>query len=149
MEKNEPKLFVAGKAFITHNGKILVVRESAEYADGTQAGKYDVVGGRIKPGENLKEALKREVKEETGLNVEVGKIFAVNEWHPTVKGEQWHIIANFFECTPVIPSASGNQEPQITLSEDHDHFKWITPEDYKNQNIIENIHHIFESYLKK
>ena len=65
----EPKLFIAGKAFIKHNGKILVLRESSKYQDGTQTGKYDVAGGRLKPGENFLEALKREVKEELNLKI--------------------------------------------------------------------------------
>ena len=66
------KLFVATKAFIVHNGKILLVRESKKYGDGTQSGNYDVPGGRIKPGERFDESLAREIKEETGLSVRIG-----------------------------------------------------------------------------
>ena len=35
--------FVATKAFINFKGKILVLRESTKYSDGTNSGKYDVV----------------------------------------------------------------------------------------------------------
>lgn len=45
----ETKLFVATKAFIRYKGKILILRESNKYTDGVNSGKYDVVGGRIKP----------------------------------------------------------------------------------------------------
>ena len=142
----EPKLFIAGKAFIKHNGKILVLRESSKYQDGTQTGKYDVAGGRLKPGENFLEALKREVKEETGLDIEIGKPFFVEEWRPEVNGEKWQIIATFFECTPKLEP---NEDPRIKLGKDHNHFKWIDPTEYKNHEIIPNIHKVFESFLGK
>ncbi|USN55268.1 MAG: NUDIX domain-containing protein [Candidatus Peribacteria bacterium] len=41
------------------------MRESPAYADGSNAGKYDVVGGRVTPGERFDEALLREISEET------------------------------------------------------------------------------------
>ncbi|MBU1037368.1 hypothetical protein KKF32_05110 [Patescibacteria group bacterium] len=45
----ETKLFVATKAFIVHQGKVLILKESPKYQDGANIGKYDVAGGRIKP----------------------------------------------------------------------------------------------------
>jgi len=53
----EPKLFIATKAFIEHNGKVLILRESPKNEFGTNAGKCDVVGGRLNPGETYEEAL--------------------------------------------------------------------------------------------
>jgi 8-oxo-dGTP diphosphatase len=90
------KLFAAVKAFIVRDGKVLVIRESSAYRDGTQAGKYDVVGGRIEPGQAFDESLSREVKEETGLDIAIGPPFFVNESRPVVRGEPWHIIRIFF-----------------------------------------------------
>ncbi|HEY4477365.1 MAG TPA: NUDIX domain-containing protein [Candidatus Paceibacterota bacterium] len=63
----EPKLFIATKAVIAHDGKILILREAGSYAEGTNMGRYDLPGGRLKPGEHFSEALKREVVEETGV----------------------------------------------------------------------------------
>lgn len=137
----EPKLFVAMKAFIIHQGKILVLRESAKYVDGSNQNKYDVVGGRIKPGQHFKESLLREISEETGLKVTVGKPFFVNEWRPTVKGERWHIVGTFFEC-----HADDNQ---VILSEDHDHCMWINPKEYAQYPLIDNLMPAFEAYLQK
>lgn len=37
---------------------------------------YDFPGGGVSIGESIKEALKREIKEETGLDVSVGKVIA-------------------------------------------------------------------------
>ena len=72
------KLFVATKAFISYNGKILILRESSQYVDGSNSGKYDIVGGRMQPGQRFDDSLRREVSEETGLTVTVQEPFFVN-----------------------------------------------------------------------
>ena len=68
-----PKLFLATKAFIIYEGKVLILRESGSYQDGTNAGRYDLPGGRLNPGEKYDEALAREVLEETGLTIKIKK----------------------------------------------------------------------------
>lgn len=69
------RLYIATKAFITFKDKILLIKESNLYPDGTNPDKYDVPGGRVKPGQRFDESLKREVKEETSLEVKIGKPF--------------------------------------------------------------------------
>ncbi|MBI5635385.1 NUDIX domain-containing protein, partial [Candidatus Micrarchaeota archaeon] len=86
------KQFVAMKAFLVHGGKVLIIRESKE-RNRANTGFYDVVGGRVEKGERFDEALLREIKEETGLTATIGKPFFVGEWRPTIRGEQWQIIA--------------------------------------------------------
>ncbi len=135
------KLFVATKAFIKHNGKVLILKESSKYSEGANIGKYDVAGGRVEPGQHFQESLAREIKEETGLNVKIGKPFHVGEWRPFVKGEKWQIVGTFFEC-----EAESNQ---VKLGQDHEEFLWINPEDYHKYNLIETVKPAFESYLNK
>lgn len=137
----EPKLFVATKAFIEYNGKILILRESEKYQDGSNIGKFDVVGGRIKPGQNFKESLEREVKEETGLEVRIGKPFFVTEWRPVVNNEQWQIVGIFFECF--------TDSDNVNLSEDHSEFEWINPQDYEKYDLISAPKDAFKAYLEK
>ena len=137
----EPKLFVAMKAFIVHDGKVLIVRESTKYQDGTNAAKYDIVGGRIKPGQAFDESLRREIREETGLEVTMGRPFYVGEWRPVIKGEPAQIIATFFECHA--------DTDTVRLSEDHDDAKWIEPKSFKNFNLIPNLVPAFEAFLKR
>ena len=133
------KLFVATKAFINYKGKILVLRESSRYSDGTNSGKYDVVGGRIEPGQRFDESLMREIKEETGLSVKLGKPFYVGEWRPKVQDKQWQIVGTFFECL-----AKTNK---VKLSEDHDDYQWIKPNDFRKYNLIDNLNSAFEAFL--
>ena len=54
-------------AIIEHNGKVFSQKRSADRR--TYAGCWDIVGGKVDPGEGLKEALVREVREETGWEV--------------------------------------------------------------------------------
>ena len=142
MGSKEPRMFTATKAFIINKeGKILILRESPKYVDGANISKYDVVGGRVKPGQRFDDSLIREVSEETGIEIKIGKPFFVNEWRPIVKDEPWQIVGIFFECFP--------KSEEVKLSDDHDDYLWIDPDDYKNYNLIENLYPAFESYLNR
>lgn len=132
------KLFVATKAFIVHEGKVLLVRESRAYSEGTNMGKFDIVGGRVQLGERFDEGLRREVREETGLEVQIGRPFFVNEWRPVVKQEQWQIVATFFLCESL--------SEDVVLGGDHSEYIWIDPKQYTQYPIIENLALAFDSY---
>ena len=54
-------------------------------------------GGRLKPGESLKECVAREVREETGLEVDVGDLVYVAEFWEEESNE--HKIECFFLAT--------------------------------------------------
>lgn len=137
----EPKLFIAFKALIVHNGKVLILRESEKYEDGTNANRYDVVGGRLEPGEQFEESLRREIEEETGLQVTIKSPFFVNEARPVVKGEPWQIIRVFMECQA--------DSDKVVLSQDHDVFEWIDPQEHTKYPLIENLRPVFNSFIKK
>ncbi|MFC1687340.1 NUDIX domain-containing protein [Patescibacteria group bacterium] len=137
----DPKLFIATKAFIVHNEKVLIVKESQAYTDGTNEGKFDVVGGRMRPGQNFEESLKREVLEETGLSVDIGNPFFVNEWYPVVRDEKWHVVGIFFECRATTD--------KVTLGIDHNEFRWIDPKDFRKVDLIDNLVPTFIAYLER
>ncbi|MBI2669037.1 NUDIX domain-containing protein [Candidatus Woesearchaeota archaeon] len=133
--------FVAMKAFVVFVGKVLILRESSQNPVGTNTAKFDVVGGRIEPGESWDSCLLREIQEETGLTARIGKPFFVGEWRPIVKGEQWQIIGLFLECFA--------NDDKVTLSQDHDHYEWIGPQEFRNYNLIDNLIPAFEAYLRR
>jgi|SRR3989344_7858866 len=132
------QLFVATKAFIEHDGKILILRESNRYAEGTNANRYGMPGGRVKPGEPFDQSLVREIKEETGLTVTLGAPFYVGEWRPVVSGQQWQIVGIFFSCQA--------ESDGVTLSEDHNDFVWISPTDADKHNLIPNLLPAFKAF---
>ena len=111
-----------------HEGKVLVLREASQYADGTHYGQYDFPGGRVEPGEHIDTALIREVKEETGLEVEIGKPIFVADWSPVVKGVQLQIFGIFFLCTA--------KNADVVLSSDHDAYEWINPTNPASLDLI-------------
>lgn len=135
------KLFVATKAFIEYQGKVLLVKESAAYQEGTNIGKFDMVGGRVKPGERFDQSLLREIAEETGLAATLGEPFFVSEWRPQVKGESWQVVGIFFRCQA--------DSDQVKLSQDHSEYRWIDPKTYQEYELIANLQPAFAAYLKR
>jgi ADP-ribose pyrophosphatase YjhB (NUDIX family) len=58
---------------LTRDGELLLVSNRAEHG-------WDVPGGALEPGENLRETARREVHEETGLSCELGEALGVNRF---------------------------------------------------------------------
>lgn len=79
------KLNVRAAAIIIHNNKLLVHKN-------TNKSHYALVGGRVKIGEDSKTAIQREIKEETGKDVEVLKCIAVIENFFEIKDSKYHEI---------------------------------------------------------
>ncbi len=116
---NSMQLKVSAKAVITDDkGRILMLRESADDEERSKAGQYQFPGGRLDEGEAYEDGLKREAKEETGLEVDFIKTpVYLGEWHPTIKGQQLQIIAIFTLCTV--------KKGAVKLSPEHDKYAWI------------------------
>lgn len=125
------QLFVAAKGAVHFQGKILLIRESTSYVDGSGAGKWDMVGGRIEETETVHEGLVREVLEESGLNVAPGELLGVFDGFPTIKGEKSHVVRLYFLC------AASNDK--VILSEDHDEYRWVDPRSYTDLVFMNDI----------
>ncbi|MEI7621586.1 MAG: NUDIX domain-containing protein [Candidatus Moraniibacteriota bacterium] len=111
---------------------------------------YDFPGGGIKLGENFKDALIREVKEETGLEVEIGKIVTCeNSFFKTLKGRHLHSILLYYTCEVVggelsIDNIDEHEKEYITMPQ------WISLEDIekiKFYNSVDSVE-IIKSALK-
>ena len=67
----------AGAVVRDERGRVLLVRRGHEPA----LGKWSLPGGRIEPDESPEQAAVREVREETGLEVQVGELLStVDLW---------------------------------------------------------------------
>ena len=120
MSQPEINLRVAGKAVIVKDGKVLILRE-ALYDGGTNAGKYVLPGGKLNNNELFFDALRREVREETGLEIEIGQPVYIGEWWPVIRDVKNHIVAVFVRCQAL--------STNVVLSEEHDAFAWIALDD--------------------
>ena len=115
------KLQVGVKALLKNKeGKYLMLRRSLDkYPD--IKGRWDIVGGRIDPGSVLIDNLKREIKEETNLElVGIPKLIAAQDIIPKP------------EIHAVRLTYIGEVEGNIRLDEsENDQYKWHTIEELK------------------
>jgi len=72
-------------------------------------GMWVMPGGKIDLGEPIAAALRREVDEEVGLEIEVGSLINVFE-HVTPGEENCHYIILFYRCRPVHYDLSHNPD---------------------------------------
>ena len=109
-----PKFGVATKAIIfnTKLKKYLVLKKSN--LEDINPNTFDMPGGRIEFGEKLEEAVVREAKEETGLNVKVKQVF--NAWTFVKKDKNFQLTGIDFFCV--------TQQQKVKLSEEHSGFEW-------------------------
>jgi len=67
-----PRIIDVSAALIFRDGKLLITRRHS----GTHlGGLWEFPGGKREPGETFKQCLKREIREELGADISVGKLF--------------------------------------------------------------------------
>jgi mutator protein MutT len=108
-------------AVIVRNGQVLLVRR----ANPPLQGEWSLPGGALELGEKLRDGIAREVKEETGLVVEVGPVLdVIDSIFPDGNGRtQYHYVLIDYLChlrsgTPVAAS-------------DASELRWARPDELK------------------
>jgi 8-oxo-dGTP pyrophosphatase MutT (NUDIX family) len=97
----------------------------------SHGGYWHVVAGAIEPGENARQAAKRELHEETGLAAAVSGGVEVTEWADAVTGEPAEPPSQDDESvmgvrvTCFCATAADDWEP--TLDWEHDGHRWCSP----------------------
>ncbi|MEW6320814.1 MAG: NUDIX hydrolase [Acidobacteriota bacterium] len=101
---------VAVGAVIVREGRALVVRR----AHPPRQGEWSLPGGRVELGERLEDAVRREIREETGLDVRVGPILEVfDRVHRTDDGRvQYHFVIVDYLCEPVSGTARAGDDAE-------------------------------------
>ena len=101
---------IVGAALIDDDGRLLSGRRSAPPR---LAGRWELPGGKVEPGETEEEALLREVREELGVECEI---------LARLPGD-WRLGPRFVLRVFVARITSGIPEPL----EDHDMIRWLDP----------------------
>jgi ADP-ribose pyrophosphatase YjhB (NUDIX family) len=83
---------VAVGGIVVRGDDLLLIRRGR----GPGTGRWSVPGGRIAPGERLTDAVAREVREETGIDVRVGDLAGWTERIGTEPFAHHYVILDFF-----------------------------------------------------
>jgi len=111
--------------------KILLFRRTGhEVFDGL----YGMAGGHVEENESLIDGAKREVREETGLNIP--NPLYINSYK--YNKDKLHIYA------ARIPNTNG-----ITLNDEHDGFKLFSPEELKSPEVIPTTKFMYHDLMSK
>ncbi|MBO5349504.1 MAG: NUDIX hydrolase [Clostridia bacterium] len=122
-------------AIIIHNNKVLLHRN-------TKDTYYALLGGRVKFGENSADAVKREIKEELGKDIEITGYISTIENFFELKNKKYHEImfihkAEFIndddkKIETTLKNIEGNKEKQIQ-------YEWISLEDLDDKIIMPQV----------
>jgi len=85
-------------------------------------GLYELPGGHIDYGEDIVAGLKREIKEEFGMNAKIGDPFAAFTYLNTVKGSHSIEVIYFAVFTDPIENIFLN-------TEDHSEYRWLAKDE--------------------
>ena len=105
---------VAAHALIKYGDKYLVTRRAL--TDDYMPGYWDVPGGTVEFGEDIIDALKRELQEEISMEVEIGNVISVCGYLSDESRHQFQLV---YACDYI----SG--EPVLD-ADCHDEFRWVT-----------------------
>lgn len=110
-------------------GRYLFLKRAKSYKSGTQP--WDIPGGRINPDEPILEALAREVYEETGMRMAPNPALLAAQ-DIFVPEKDLHVVRLTY---------AGSAVGEITISDEHAEYRWMTKQQAFDQHI--------DSYLEK
>lgn len=107
---------------IVKDGRMLMARNPIEAC-------YYSVGGRVRFGESLVEAVIRELKEETGIDCEIGRLVCIHEnFFKNVEGVFFHEFSCFFTVKPNPDLMSIPDGHRTSGGPDGEYLTWIDTE---------------------
>lgn len=109
--------WVAVAAVVFREGRMLALRRSATKDAGP--GLWETVSGRVKPGEEPLEAIRREIVEETGLEVVLSE--RPVDAYAARRGDR---------PMTVILYRAEHVDGEVVRCDEHDDHGWMTPEEF-------------------
>lgn len=111
-------------AVVLHHDHVLLVRRSTP----PEAGRWSFPGGRVEPGERMADAAVREVREETGLDVEIDRPL---DWVERIGPDHHFVIVDFAATVPE------RQEP--TPGDDAADARWVNLEEISSLALVDGL----------
>jgi len=139
------KIVFAQKAFIVSDNKLLLIKKSKNAP--IEPNRWEVPGGRIKFGESIEGHIKREVKEEVGIDIEVGKPFDI--WTFFIDSyndiEKVQVIVAARLCKPKSFDVNFNAHTETDYISDYD---WVPISKVMKYDLIPNMVSTMEKCIK-
>jgi len=107
-------LIGAGAVIEDEAGRILLVRHRVERG-GFWQGKWICPGGRLEPGETIEEAIRREVKEETQLDIDL--VAPLHPFDRVVRAEDGRVTLHVIYIDYLAKATGGELEPGSDVGE--------------------------------
>jgi 8-oxo-dGTP diphosphatase len=102
---------VAVGAVCVRDGRLLVIRRGR----GVAVGRWSLPGGRVEPGETLDAALRRELREETGLDVTVDALCGIAE---RISTRAHYVILDFWATATGVATAGDDADDVAWVDRD-------------------------------
>jgi len=139
MEMDSKKqIFVVDALIRNAEGKFLIQKRYDPTVPDAN-GKWEFPGGGIDFGENPEDAVKREILEEIGCEVSVGRLLPclVSHVWTLATGEKNHVIVFFYECTITkgVPRPGHDEVAEIL---------WCTEEEIRKLDTLPDTNLVFE-----
>jgi len=111
---------------VDDKGRILALHRAPD--DHSRGGNWDLPGGGYEQGEDVIDAIKREVMEEAGLTV--------NSLQAVFFANKIGVKEGFFQGDTVFGMCykCSGWGGEVVLSDEHTEYKWVTPQEFLTYN---------------
>ena len=116
---------IAGVA-IVEKDKILIIQRSAD--ENIFPNLWEFPSGKKEPMEKIEDAVRREAKEETGLDINLGKPL-------TVFNFTWEKENEIRDATEIVFLGKVKGSKEIKISSEHQDYAWITKDEIDDYNL--------------
>ncbi len=140
MKRDYPEHPIIGVgAVIVEGGRVLLVRRDTE----PLRGEWSVPGGMLELGEKLRDGVRREALEETGVEVEPGEVLDVFDsiFTDGLGKTQYHYVLIDYLCRPI----SGEAQAGSDVSD----VRWVSLEALPAMGLRESIEQVVRKGLER
>ena len=130
--------YVGVGAVIVQGGEVLIVKRKYD----PLAGQWSLPGGGVELGETLEDAVVREMREETGLDIEVGPVIEVFDriTRDSNGDVRYHFVLVDYLCWPV--------GGELRASSDVEDARFVDPADLPQYNLTLKANQVIERALE-
>lgn len=121
----EDLFFLGQKAIIRNkDGNILLLKRSPKKQHTSQTNRWELPGGRIQKGEDLEQAFRREIEEETGIT----NITNITKFETFVRDIRLPYGSISVGLIIFVFLCDVENTTDISLSNEHTEYEWYTPD---------------------